>query len=231
VTRVHIIAVGNETRSDRQFRARPRTPDAVIDLAQNVEALIVPSLLCGALGVASDASVSRTFFHNHNKATTLGRYAVAAYVLRVNGHDHMISADPDTPLLFLLRNDLGLNGPKFGCGLAQCGSCAVLRDGIEIRSCVTPVSAVVGTEITTCEGLGTLEKPHPLQAAFVAEQAVQCGYCISGMIVAAAALLTRNPKPSPTEIKSGMDGHLCRCGTYLRILRAVQRAANEGSRI
>jgi nicotinate dehydrogenase subunit A len=151
--------------------------------------------------------------------------------LRVNGRDETVSASGETPLLYVLRNDLGLNAPKFGCGLSQCGACAVLRDGEEIRSCATPVASVVGHEITTCEGLGVPEKLHPLQAAFVGEQAAQCGYCISGMVIAAAALLKRTPKPSLAEIKAGLDGHLCRCGTHLRILRAVQRAANEGVKL
>jgi nicotinate dehydrogenase subunit A len=149
----------------------------------------------------------------------------------VNGEEKAVSAAPDTPLLYVLRNDLGLNGPKFGCGLAQCGACSVLRDGTEIRACVTPISAVAGSEITTVEGLGTAERPHVLQTAFIAEQAVQCGYCISGVLIAAAALLKRNPNPSEAEIKQGLDGHLCRCGTHLRIVRAVQRAVREGVRI
>jgi nicotinate dehydrogenase subunit A len=152
-------------------------------------------------------------------------------VLRVNGRKETVSVSGETPLLYVLRNDLGLNGPKFGCGLAQCGACAVLKDGVEVRSCVTPVASVVDSEITTCEGLGTADKLHPLQAAFVGEQAAQCGYCISGMVIAAAALLKQNPKPSLAEIKSGMDGHLCRCGTHLRIVRAIERAAKEGIRL
>ncbi len=151
------------------------------------------------------------------------------FVLRVNGREEAVVVDGDTPLLYVLRNDLGLNGPKFGCGLAQCGACAVLRDGVEISSCVTPVSAVGNSAITTDEGLGTPDNPHPLQAAFVAEQAAQCGYCISGMVIAAASLLKRNPKPSADEIKTGMDGHLCRCGTHLRIVRAIERAVERGS--
>jgi nicotinate dehydrogenase subunit A len=150
------------------------------------------------------------------------------WVLRVNGREEVVSGRGDTPLLYVLRNDLGLNGPKFGCGLGQCGACAVLMDGVEIRACVTPVASVANGEITTSEGLGTPSRLHPLQAAFVDEQAAQCGYCISGMVVAAAALLKRNPKPTPAEVKAGMDGHLCRCGTHLRILRAIERAASEG---
>jgi nicotinate dehydrogenase subunit A len=153
------------------------------------------------------------------------------FVLRVNGREETVAVDGDTPLLYVLRNDLGLNGPKFGCGLAQCGACAVLKDGVEIRSCVTPVSAAVGSAITTCEGLGTPDKLPPLQRAFVTEQAAQCGYCISGMVIAAASLLKQNPKPTLAEIKSGMDGHLCRCGTHLRIVRAIERAARDGVRL
>jgi nicotinate dehydrogenase subunit A len=156
---------------------------------------------------------------------------VERLVLRVNGRRHDVSVNTDTPLLYVLRNDLGLNGPKFGCGLAQCGACAVLQDGVEIRACVTPVANVVNSEITTCEGLGTPDKPHPLQAAFAAEQAAQCGYCISGMVMAAASLLKQNPKPSRADITAGMNGHLCRCGTHLRIVRAIERAAKEGVRL
>jgi nicotinate dehydrogenase subunit A len=150
--------------------------------------------------------------------------------LHVNGKQETVLVEPDTPLLYVLRNDLGLNGPKFGCGLAQCGACAVLQDGVEIRSCVTSVASVVGRKITTAEGLGTAEKPHPLQTAFVAEQAAQCGYCISGMLIAAASLLQQNPKPSVADIKEGMRGHLCRCGTHYRIVRAIERGAREGAR-
>jgi len=148
--------------------------------------------------------------------------------LRVNGESRTIEASGDTPLLYVLRNDLELNGPKFGCGLAQCGACAVLMNGVEIRSCVTPVSSAVLGEITTTEGLGTPDKLHPLQAAFVAEQAAQCGYCISGMVIAAASLLKQNAKPSSAEIKTAMSGHLCRCGTHYRIVRAIERAVKDG---
>jgi nicotinate dehydrogenase subunit A len=151
--------------------------------------------------------------------------------LKVNGREETVSVAGDTPLLYVLRNEFGLNGPKFGCGLSQCGACAVLKDGAEIRACVTPVASVVGSEITTSEGLGSEDKLHPLQAAFVAEQAAQCGYCISGMVIAAASLLKRNPNPTLAEIKTEMDGHLCRCGTHLRIMRAIQRAAREGVRL
>jgi nicotinate dehydrogenase subunit A len=151
------------------------------------------------------------------------------FLLRVNAVESAVFVEPGTPLLYVLRNDLGLNGPKFGCGLAQCGACAVLSDGVEIRSCVTPVSAVVGSDIVTSEGLGSEAEPNALQRAFIAEQVPQCGYCTSGMMIAATALLERNPKPSPDEIKTAMDGHLCRCGTHLRIMRAIVRAADEST--
>jgi len=144
--------------------------------------------------------------------------------ITVNGKQHEVAAAPDTPLLYVLRNELELNGPKFGCGLAQCGACTVHIDGKPARSCSVPVSAVKG-KVTTVEGLGTPEKPHPLQAAFVAEQAAQCGYCINGMIMTASALLAQNPKPSEQQIRAALDGNLCRCGTHMRILRSVRRAA------
>jgi nicotinate dehydrogenase subunit A len=149
------------------------------------------------------------------------------FVLRVNAQERAVIVEPDTPLLYVLRNDLGLDGPKFGCGLSQCGACSVLRDGIEIRSCVTPISAVSGSEIITSEGLGSEPKSKALQRAFIAEQVPQCGYCISGMMIAASELLERNPKPSTDEIKTAMNGHLCRCGAHLRIIRAITRAADE----
>jgi nicotinate dehydrogenase subunit A len=150
---------------------------------------------------------------------------MATTSLNVNGSAVSVTVnDPDTPLLYALRNELGLHGPRFGCGLGQCGACTVHVDGAAIRSCVTPLSAV-GGKIVTLEGLGTDAKPHPLQQAFVEEQAVQCGYCINGMIMQSAALLVRNPKPSEREIKAELANNLCRCGTHLRIVRAVMRAA------
>jgi len=142
----------------------------------------------------------------------------------VNGKQHAVAAAPDTPLLYVLRNELELNGPKFGCGLAQCGACTVHIDGKPTRSCSVQVSAVKG-KVTTIEGLGTPEKPHPLQQAFVDEQAAQCGYCINGMIMTASAFLAQNPKPSERDLRAALDGNLCRCGTHMRILRAVRRAA------
>jgi nicotinate dehydrogenase subunit A len=133
--------------------------------------------------------------------------------------------DPEMPLLYALRNDLELHGPRFGCGLGQCGACTVLMDGEAVRSCQLPVSAVGDGKITTLEGLGTVEKPHRLQQAFIDEQAVQCGYCINGMIMQAAALLSKNAKPSAHEIKQALAENLCRCGTHTRIVKAIQRAA------
>ena len=147
------------------------------------------------------------------------------YVLRVNGQAATVDVEPQTPLLTVLQNDLALTGPKFGCGLAQCGACTVLLDGTAVRSCVTPVSSVGTKAVTTVEGLGTPDKLHPLQQAFVDTQAAQCGYCISGMVMSAKALLDRNPRPSDTEIRQALAGNLCRCATYLEILAAVKRAA------
>jgi nicotinate dehydrogenase subunit A len=153
--------------------------------------------------------------------------AMASFTLRVNGQPRKVSVEPDTPLLYVLRNDLELNGPKFGCGLAQCGACSVLVDGKEVRSCVTPVSAVAKGSITTIEGLGTVEKLHPLQRAFIEEQACQCGFCGSGMVIAAKALLDRNPSPTNGDVRQALNGHLCRCASHNRIVRAVLRAAQE----
>ena len=147
--------------------------------------------------------------------------------LRVNGKTRVVDTEPDVPLLYVLRNDLELNGPKFGCGMAQCGACTVLMDGNAIRSCVTPVSAVQNKPVTTLEGLGTTKKLHRIQQAFIDEQAAQCGYCINGMIMTTKALLDKTPKPTDTEIKRALDGNLCRCGTHLRILRAVKRASGQ----
>ena len=143
----------------------------------------------------------------------------------VNDISRALDVEPDTPLLYVLRNDLGLHGPKFGCGLAQCGACTVMMDGAAIRSCVTPVSAVERRKITTLEGLGSTARLHPIQEAFIDEQAAQCGYCINGMIMTAKALLDKNSNPSDREIRQALAGNLCRCGTHLRILRAVRRAA------
>jgi len=147
-----------------------------------------------------------------------------ALTLKVNGKSHRVEADSDTPLLYVLRNDLALNGAKFGCGLAQCGACTVLIGGEAVRSCVTPAGSVGDADIVTLEGLGTLNNPHPLQRAFIEEQAAQCGYCIAGMMMSAKALLDRNPTPSEQEVREALSGNLCRCGTHPRIIRAVLRA-------
>jgi nicotinate dehydrogenase subunit A len=145
--------------------------------------------------------------------------------LVVNGQAREVAADPETPLLYVLRNDLGLTGTKFGCGLGQCGSCTVLVGGQAVRSCMLPVQAVAGQAVTTIEGLGTPERPHPLQAAFIEEQAVQCGYCTPGIVMAAKAALDQTPRPTEAQLKHALDGVLCRCGTHDRVIRAVMRAA------
>lgn len=146
--------------------------------------------------------------------------------LSVNGREHIVDVDPTTPLLYVLRNDLGLNGPKYGCGLQQCGSCRVLLDGEAQATCLLPVSAAEGRSITTLAGLAESDALHPVQEAFVEEQAAQCGYCLNGMVISAVALLRDNPDPDPATIREGMDRVLCRCGTHARILRAVRRAAD-----
>jgi len=145
----------------------------------------------------------------------------------LNGKIVAVDVEQSTSLLEVLRNDVELNGPKFGCGLAQCGACAVLLDGVSIRSCVPPVAVAEGKNLTTIEGLGNREQPHPLQAAFIAEQAMQCGYCASGIMTTAAALLAVNKSPTRDEIRSALSGHLCRCGAQPRMIRAVERAALE----
>ena len=153
-----------------------------------------------------------------------------AISLKVNGVSRSVPAEPDTPLLYVLRNDLELNGAKFGCGLAQCGACTVLIDGKAVRSCVTPIGTLEKSEIMTIEGLGSLAKPHALQQAFMEEQAAQCGYCISGMIMSAKELLDRNPRPSEQDVRAALEGNLCRCGTHNRIINAVLRAAQANGR-
>jgi aerobic-type carbon monoxide dehydrogenase small subunit (CoxS/CutS family) len=156
-------------------------------------------------------------------------------MISVNGRQRPVTASPDTPLLYVLTDDLQLRGPRFGCGLAQCGSCSVLADGVEIRSCITPVEAVAGKSVTTLEGLAAwyaeknklAQTPalHPLQQAFLDEQALHCGYCYNGMTIKGAELLANNPKPSEADIRQAMNGHICRCGTYPRVLKAIQRAS------
>ena len=147
-------------------------------------------------------------------------------MLRVNGATRVVETDdPDTPLLYILRNDLGLTGTKFGCGLAQCGACTVLLGGRPIRSCVTPVRTVARQDVTTIEGLGSPERPDPVQAAFIAEQAAQCGYCTAGLVVTARAFLDQNRRPTEDQVREALAGNLCRCGAHLRVIRAVMRAA------
>jgi len=152
-----------------------------------------------------------------------------AVTLTVNGQRRTVAAAPETPLLYILRNDFELNAAKFGCGMAQCGACTVLIDGKAVRSCVTPAMTVVDAKITTLEGLGSASHPHPLQKAFIDEQAAQCGYCIAGMLISAKALLDERPRPTDAEIRQALVGNLCRCGTHNRIVRAIQRAAKEMS--
>lgn len=147
--------------------------------------------------------------------------------LTVNGRIHEVDAAPDTALLYVLRNDLELNGPKFGCGLGECGACSVLIDGVAARSCVIPISGCVGREILTLEGLGSRDHPDPVQAAFIREQAAQCGYCLNGMIIATKALLIRTPHPSEAEVQEALRYNLCRCGAHIEIMRAVMRAAGR----
>ncbi len=147
--------------------------------------------------------------------------------LNVNGKDVQLDIRQDTPLLYALRNDLGLNSPKFGCGLAQCGACNVLVDGNPVQSCVMPVASAVGRRIMTLEGLGTRDAPHPLQTAFIKVQAMQCGYCANGMMMSAAALLEKNPNASEEQIRIALSRNLCRCGTHGRILRAISEAARS----
>jgi nicotinate dehydrogenase subunit A len=148
-----------------------------------------------------------------------------AVSLRVNGRTHALTVDPDTPLIYVLRNDLKLNGPKFGCGRGQCGACTVIADGRAVRSCVTSVNDVREAEIVTLEGLGSRDNLHPVQRAFIEEQAAQCGYCMNGMIMQAKAFLDQTAKPSAAEIKAALANNLCRCGTHTQIVRAVQRVA------
>jgi nicotinate dehydrogenase subunit A len=150
---------------------------------------------------------------------------MARISLRVNGTARAVDVDPTTPLLYVLRNDLDQHGPRFGCGLAQCGACTVIVDGKTVRSCTVAVSTMANKNVETLDGLGTVEKPHPLQTAFIAEQAAQCGYCMNGILMTAKVLLDRNPNPTDADIKRALDPVLCRCGSHLRVIRAIKRAA------
>jgi nicotinate dehydrogenase subunit A len=152
---------------------------------------------------------------------------MAQISLKVNGKTRVVNTDPSTMLLYVLRDDLGLKGPRFGCGLSQCGACAVIMNGEAVRSCNTPVTAARNKQITTLEGLGSVASPHPIQKAFIEEQAGQCGYCLNGMVIGAKVLLDKNPKPTDDEIKQALASTICRCGSHTRILRAVKRAAGQ----
>ena len=152
---------------------------------------------------------------------------MSAITLKVNGKTHTVDVDPTTPLLYVLSDDLQLNGPKFGCGLGQCGACTALVNGRAVRTCVTPVSTVAGATVTTLEGLGTPEKPHAIQKAFIEEQAAQCGFCLSGVVLTAKAFIDQNPKPSDAQIQQAMSGVLCRCFTHTRMVKAIKRYAQE----
>ncbi len=151
---------------------------------------------------------------------------MARISLTVNGKSHVVDTDPSTPLLYVLRDDLELNGPRFGCGLSQCGACTVILDDKSVRSCGLPVSAVGSRKITTLEGLGSVARPHRLQKAFIEEQAAQCGFCMNGMIMTAKVLLDKNPAPTDVDIKRALNGNLCRCGSHVRVVRAIKRAAS-----
>jgi nicotinate dehydrogenase subunit A len=152
---------------------------------------------------------------------------MAQITLTVNGKTRIVNTDPSTMLLYVLRDDLELKGPRFGCGLLQCGACAVIMDGNAVRSCSVPVSAARNRRITTLEGLGSVARPHPIQKAFIDEQAGQCGYCLNGMVITAKVLLDKNPSPTDADIKQALAGTICRCGSHVRILRAVKRAAGQ----
>jgi nicotinate dehydrogenase subunit A len=153
--------------------------------------------------------------------------AMARISLKVNGKSRVVETDPDSPLLYVLRGNLELHGPRFGCGLGQCGACTVMVDSNTVRSCMLPVSAAENKSITTLEGLGSVAHPHAIQAAFVEEQAAQCGFCMNGMVMGAKALLDKNPHPTVSDIKRSLNSYICRCGTHLRVIRAIQRVSNS----
>ena len=155
---------------------------------------------------------------------------MTTYQLNVNGKPRTVNVDSDTPLLYALRDDLGLQGPKYGCGLGQCGACTVLVNGEAVRSCITPVASVKTGKVVTLEGLGSIDKPHPVQQAFIDEQAAQCGYCINGMVMTTVAFLGKTPRPNEGQIQQALANNLCRCGTHTRIVKAVQRAAESSAK-
>lgn len=179
-----------------------------------------------ALGLGA-AAAGLVAFGGAAAAVQQWRQHAGGTTLKVNGQEHQVAADPATPLLYVLRNDLGLQGPHFGCGMSECGACTVQLDGRPVRACMTKLSSVAGRAVTTLEGLGSSASPHPLQKAFIQQQAAQCGYCINGMIMEAEAFLRSTPKPTDAQIKTALAGHLCRCGTHYRIVKAVKAAAGE----
>ena len=155
---------------------------------------------------------------------------MSVFTLKVNGQNHRVDVDPDTPLLYVLSDDLALRGPKFGCGLGQCGSCTVIVKGEAVRSCITPVSAVGNSEIATLEGLGTIDKPHPIQQAFIDAQAMQCGFCVNGVIMTAKAYLDKNPRANDDQVRQALSGVICRCGAHTRMMQAIRQYAQGGRR-
>jgi nicotinate dehydrogenase subunit A len=155
---------------------------------------------------------------------------MSVFTLKVDGQSHIVDVDPGTPLLYVLSDDLALNGPKFGCGLGQCGACTVIMNGQAVRSCITPVSAVAQNEVTTLAGIGSIEKPHPLQKAFIDQQAAQCGFCVNAVIMTAKAFLDKNPRANEAQIQQAMSNVLCRCFTHTRMLRAINQARTEMNR-
>jgi nicotinate dehydrogenase subunit A len=191
---------------------------------------VCPDLCPPSLEIASRAA-SRL----RGQSLTLPKFrntflVVSDVTLKVNGRSHTIDVDPSTPLLYALSDDLGLRGPKFGCGLGQCGACTVILNGQAVRSCITPVQTMASAEITTLEGIGTPEKPHPLQQAFIDEQAAQCGFCLNAVIMTAKAFLDKNPKPTDAQLQEALSGVLCRCFVHARMFRAIQRASKEMAR-
>ena len=230
------VASTASTKSrDHQPHGRPRRLNSIVILLKHNGVPRVSRVPDGprpdvARRGRMDANLNKNKAQQAPRKSFQGRGPIMAISLKVNGASHSTPAEPDTPLLYVLRNDLFLAGAKFGCGLAQCGACTVLVDGKATRSCVTPIGTLGNAEITTIEGLGTVEKPHPLQQAFIDEQAAQCGYCINGMIMKAKELLDQKPQPTEADVREALAGHLCRCGTHNRIVAAVVRAGKQMGR-
>jgi nicotinate dehydrogenase subunit A len=212
---------------------RPRARKATV---AEQKLICLPALFIKQATQCSKERAACTFVHKRYPPAPLSAYFCNAIIeslgartmrLTVNGRNFDVDAAPDTALLYVLRNDLELNGPKYGCGLGECGTCAVLIDGVAARSCVIPIEGCAGRDIVTLEGLGTREHPDPVQEAFIAEQAAQCGYCLNGMIISTKALLTRNPHPTESEVLEALRYNLCRCGAHIEIVRAAMRAAGH----